>query len=79
MIRRPVYVRGVGAFTPLAPTWPATAAQLAAGACAIRPITAFDATGFPCTHAAAIGETFPEEDRRLPYARAAAREAWTSA
>ncbi|MDQ3337135.1 MAG: beta-ketoacyl-[acyl-carrier-protein] synthase family protein [Myxococcota bacterium] len=72
-------MRGVGAFTPLAPTWPATAAQLAAGACAIRPITAFDATGFPCTHAAAIGEVFPEEDRRLPYARTAAREAWTSA
>jgi 3-oxoacyl-[acyl-carrier-protein] synthase II len=77
--RRKVFVRGVGAFTPLASTWPATAAQLAAGACAIRPITTFDATGFPCTHAAAITETFPEEDRRLPYARAAAREAWTSA
>jgi 3-oxoacyl-[acyl-carrier-protein] synthase II len=77
--RRKVYVRGVGAFTPLAPTWPATVAQLAAGACAIRPIIAFDATGFPCTHAAAIDGTFPEEDRRLPYARAAAREAWTSA
>ena len=72
-------MRGVGAFTSLAPTWPATVAQLAAGACAIRPITAFDATGFPCTHAAAIGEVFPEEDRRLPYARTAAREAWTSA
>jgi 3-oxoacyl-[acyl-carrier-protein] synthase II len=77
--RRTVYVRGVGAFTPLAPTWPETVAQLAAGACAIRPLTAFDATGFPCTHAAGIGEVFPEEDRRLPSARAAAREAWSSA
>lgn len=79
MTRRQVYVRGVGAFTPLAPTWPATAAQLATGAYAIRPITAFDAAGFPCTHAAAIQTEFPDEDRRLPYALAAAREAWTSA
>lgn len=76
---RRVYVRGVGAFTPLAPTWPATAAQLADGACAIREITTFDATGFPSHHAAAITEAFPEEDRRLPYARIAAREAWTHA
>jgi len=79
MTGRRVYVRGVGAFTPLAPTWPATAAQLAAGACAIREITAFDATGFPCRHAAAIDQAFPDEDRRLPYARAAAREAWAHA
>jgi len=79
MTGRSVYVRGVGAFTPLAPTWPATAAQLAAGACAIREITAFDATGFPCRHAAAIDHAFPDEDRRLPYARAAAREAWAQA
>lgn len=79
MTRRKVYVHGVGAFTPLSPTWPETAAQLAAGACAIRPITAFDATGFPCSHAAGISDVFPEEDRRLPYARAAAREAWLSA
>lgn len=77
--RRSVYVRGVGAFTPLAEAWPATAAQLADGACAIREITAFDATGFPCRHAAAIDRAFPDEDRRLPYARAAAREAWTQA
>ncbi len=73
--RRRVYVRGVGAFTPLASTWPATVAQLADGACAIREITTFDATGFPSHHAAAITESFPEEDRRLPYARIAAREA----
>lgn len=77
--RRRVYVRGVGAFTPLAPTWPATVAQLADGACAIREITTFDATGFPSRHAAFIAEPFLEEDRRLPYARAAAREAWSRA
>jgi 3-oxoacyl-[acyl-carrier-protein] synthase II len=77
--RRRVYVRGVGAFTPLASTWPATVSQLADGACAIREITTFDATGFPSRHAAAITEVFLEEDRRLPYARAAAREAWSRA
>ena len=77
--RRRVYVAGVGAFTPLAASWPATARQLAGGACAIREITAFDATGFPCRVAAAIEEVFPEEDRRLPYARRAAREAWDMA
>ncbi|HEY4243270.1 MAG TPA: beta-ketoacyl-[acyl-carrier-protein] synthase family protein [Kofleriaceae bacterium] len=77
--RRPVFVRGVGAFTPLAPTWPGTVAQLADGACAIREITAFDATGFPCRHAAAVATEFPDEDRRLPYARHAAREAWAMA
>ncbi|MGE5184957.1 MAG: beta-ketoacyl-[acyl-carrier-protein] synthase family protein [Acidobacteriota bacterium] len=74
-----MYVRGVGAFTPLATSWPATAEKLAQGACAIRKITAFDATGFPCRVAAAIDEAFPDEDRRLPYARAAAREAWAMA
>jgi 3-oxoacyl-[acyl-carrier-protein] synthase II len=79
MARRRVYVRGVGAFTPLAASWPATARQLAAGACAIREITAFDATGFPCRVAAAIEDSFPDEDRRLPYARRAAREAWDMA
>lgn len=79
MSTRRVYVRGVGAFTPLAPTWPATVAQLADGACAIREITTFDATGFPSRHAAFIERPFPEEDRRLPYARIAAREAWTHA
>jgi len=79
MTRRPVFVRGVGAFTPLAATWPATAAQLAEGACAIREIATFDASGFPCRHAAAITQVFPHEDRRLPYAREAAREAWAMA
>ncbi len=77
--RRRVYVRGVGAFTPLAPTWPETAMRLADGACAIREITAFDATGFPCRFAAAIEMELADEDRRLPYARAAAGEAWIMA
>jgi 3-oxoacyl-[acyl-carrier-protein] synthase II len=79
MMRRRVFVRGVGAFTPLAATWRDTATKLATGACAIRTITAFDATGFPCTVAAAIDDAFDDEDRRLPYARLAAREAWEMA
>jgi 3-oxoacyl-[acyl-carrier-protein] synthase II len=78
-VQRRVFVRGVGAFTPLASTWRATAAALADGACAIREITAFDARGFPCRVAAAIDEAFAEEDRRLPYARRAAEEAWQMA
>jgi 3-oxoacyl-[acyl-carrier-protein] synthase II len=99
--RRRVYIRGVGAYTPLGETWPETARALAEGGSAIRPITAFDATGFPCTVAAAIagggpGEGDPRpsgsggaasggpgevdgEDRRLPFARRAAREAWAMA
>jgi 3-oxoacyl-[acyl-carrier-protein] synthase II len=79
MMRRPVFVRGVGAYTPLGTTWRATADALATGATAIRPITAFDATGFPCTVAAAIPDALPDEDRRLPLARRAAREAWDMA
>lgn len=91
MPRRRVYIRGVGAYTPLGATWPATVSELAAGRSAIRPITAFDATGFPCTVAAAMqgsgeGDAYAgadadatEEDRRLPFARRAAREAWAMA
>ncbi len=77
--RRRVFVRGVGAYTPLGETWRATADVLAAGATAIRPITLFDATGFPCTVAAAMPDQLPDEDRRLPFARFAAREAWEMA
>lgn len=91
MSKRRVYIRGVGAYTPLGETWPETARALAAGRSAIRPITAFDATGFPCTVAAAIegseksrsgegaGDPVDGEDRRLPLALRAAREAWAMA
>ena len=78
-VQRRVFVRGVGAFTPLAATWRDTAVALAEGACGIRPITSFDTTGFPCRVAAAIDDTFADEDRRLPYARHAADEAWQMA
>jgi 3-oxoacyl-[acyl-carrier-protein] synthase II len=79
MPKRRVFVRGVGAYTPLGATWPATVAELATGATAIRAITRFDASGFPCRVAAAIDAPFPDEDRRLPYTRIAAREAWEMA
>ena len=79
MTRRRVFVRGVGAYTPLGTSWPATVAQLATGATAIKEITRFDAAGFPCHVAASIETSFPDEDRRLPYTRFAAREAWEMA
>lgn len=78
-MRRRVFVRGVGGYTPLGASWPATVARLAEGATAIREIRRFDVTGFPCRVAAAIEQAFPEEDRRLPYTRIAAREAWEMA
>jgi 3-oxoacyl-[acyl-carrier-protein] synthase II len=78
--RRRVFVRGVGAFTPLGATWRETVTRLATGATAVAPITAFDVTGFPCTVAATMPDRNPdEEDRRLGYARRAAREAWEMA
>lgn len=83
--RRPVYIRGVGAFTPLGDDWRSTADRLAAGECAIAPIRSFDASDFPCTVAAAIDDerlTADDrafEDRRWPLARRAAREAWKMA
>jgi 3-oxoacyl-[acyl-carrier-protein] synthase II len=85
MARRRVYVRGVGARSPLGESWATTCAALADGASAIRPITRFDATGFPSTVAAAIDladdgtDEAAREDRRRPLALAAAREAWRDA
>ena len=74
-----MFIRGVGAYTPIGATWRETVAVLATGATAIRPITAFDASGFPCSVAAAMATQLPDEDRRLPFARFAAREAWRMA
>jgi 3-oxoacyl-[acyl-carrier-protein] synthase II len=79
-VRRAIYVRAVGACTPLADGWTASARALATGATAIRPIDTFDATGFPCSVAAAMPSELPVvEDRRLRYAERAAREAWHAA
>jgi 3-oxoacyl-[acyl-carrier-protein] synthase II len=78
--RRRVYVRGVGAWTPLGETWPASLARLAAGEGAIAPVTRFDASGFPCTVAASIpAARAAGGDPRLVLAARAAREAWRSA
>jgi 3-oxoacyl-[acyl-carrier-protein] synthase II len=71
-----VFVHGVGAFTPLGATWPATFAALAEGKSAVAPVRSFDATGFPCTVAAEVVEVpHGEGDRRLQLALPAAREA----
>jgi 3-oxoacyl-[acyl-carrier-protein] synthase II len=77
--RRRVYVRGVGAYTPLGETWPETTRALAEGRTAILPVSGFDVTGFPCQVAAAIPGEADQEDRRLPFARRAAAEAWQMA
>jgi 3-oxoacyl-(acyl-carrier-protein) synthase len=72
-----VFVRGAGARTPLGRTWAESAAALAAGASAVAPIAGFDATGFPCTVAAAAPGG--AGDRRLALALPAVREAWDAA
>ncbi len=81
--RRPVFVRGVGAVTPLGADWPSSLAALAAGACAIAPVTTFDVTGFPSTVAAAVPERFfpaaAHPDRRWTLLAPAADEAWRQA
>jgi len=74
-----VWVNGVGAVTPLGASWPETCAALAAGRCAIRPIRAFDTSGFPSRHAAVVEQDFAGEDRRIALALRAAREAWRQA
>jgi len=94
VVERRAYVRGAGAVTPLGSSWDASARALAAGESAIRPVTRFDATGFPCSVAASIdgdgdgdgdGSRGIQEDsdetidRRLSFALPAAREAWRAA
>lgn len=79
-MRRRVFVNGVGAFTALGDTWLVTREALAAGACAVQPVRAFDAQGFPCTHAASIDRVpIGDGDRRVAFAVPAAREAWAAA
>lgn len=79
MTRRAVYVHGVGAVTPLGLTWPETARRLADGACAVRPIDAFDTTGYPSTVAASVPLVTPGPDRRRALGLKAAHEAWAAA
>lgn len=75
VMRRRVFVRGRGAVSSFSDAWPSTFQSLAEGHCAIRPVTRFDATGFPCTVAAAVDRHLNAPDRRLALARDAAREA----
>jgi 3-oxoacyl-[acyl-carrier-protein] synthase II len=89
-----VLVRGVGAVTPLGPSWPSTVARLAEGASAVGPVTSFDVRGFPCTVAAQVPAQIlarlddanvdgpgadPAPDRRWRLLAPAADEAWRAA
>jgi 3-oxoacyl-(acyl-carrier-protein) synthase len=76
---RRVYLRGLGAITALGDDWASSLPALEAGRTAVRRVTAFDTTGFPCETAAWIERTLPGPDRRLGLARLAARAAWTQA
>jgi 3-oxoacyl-[acyl-carrier-protein] synthase II len=81
--RRPVFVRGLGAVTPLGGDWPSSLAALAGGASAVAPVTAFDVTGFPSRVAAAVAARFCDGggglDRRWTLLAPAADEAWRQA
>lgn len=81
MSAAPVYIRGVGARTPLGRRWPETLGALAAGQSAIGPIRSFDASGYPCTVAAAIDfEALDDtKDRRLTLLLPALDEALSAA
>lgn len=80
---RAVYVRGVGAVTPLGGDWPSSFAALARGATAVAPVTGFDVSGFPSRVAAAVPARFIEAhahlDRRWTLLAPAADEAWRQA
>ncbi len=87
MAGRRVFVRGVGAVTPLGGDWPSSRAALAGGASAVGPVTTFDVTGFPSTVAAAVPQRFgavdadadANLDRRWTLLAPAADEAWRQA
>ena len=79
-----MFVRGVGAVTPLGGDWPSSRAALATGQTAVAPVDAFDARGFPSTVAAAVpARLLPapsdETDRRWTLLAPAADEAWRQA
>jgi 3-oxoacyl-[acyl-carrier-protein] synthase II len=78
-----VFVRGLGAVTPLGADWPSSRDALAEGASAVAPVTRFDVTGFPSTVAAAVPESFcapaAHPDRRWSLLAPAADEAWRQA
>jgi 3-oxoacyl-[acyl-carrier-protein] synthase II len=79
-VKRRVFVRGAGAWTPLGDSWPRSFDALRRGAVASTGIDAFDTSGFPCGVAYAIaGCRSPGADPRVTLALRAAREAWAAA
>lgn len=76
---RPVYVASMGVISPLGPTWPQTLAAAVEGLSAIRPVSRFDVSGFPCQTAACVDDGWLQdnisEDRRWALAQVAALEA----
>jgi len=75
-----VFVRGVGAWTPLGSDWPSSFERLCEGESAIAPIESFDVEGFPTRVGACITQCrSPNEDPRVVLAVRAAREAWSRA
>jgi 3-oxoacyl-[acyl-carrier-protein] synthase II len=79
-MKRRVFARGVGAWTPLGDSWPRSFQALRTGATASTSIDSFDASAFPCAVAFAIaGCRSPGVDPRVTLALRAAREAWAMA
>jgi 3-oxoacyl-[acyl-carrier-protein] synthase II len=79
-VKRPVFVRGVGAWTPLADSWPESFQSLRTGVTASTKIGLFDASGFPSEVAYAIPDCRAAGmDPRVTLALRAAREAWAMA
>jgi 3-oxoacyl-[acyl-carrier-protein] synthase II len=84
MIARPVYIRGIGAVTPLGGSWRESLPALAAGASAVAPIREFDVLDFPCTVAASVRSELATDprwgsDRRRALLLPAVAEAWAQA
>jgi 3-oxoacyl-(acyl-carrier-protein) synthase len=72
--KRRVAVTGIGALSPLGADFPATWRALLGGERAARPITRFDATGFPTTFACDVPLATEAGARAASFALAAARE-----
>lgn len=74
---RRVFVRGVGAVTPLGADVRTSMLALARGQSAIGPVTRFDVTGYPCGVAAVVRDhdASPDADRRVSMSLRAVGEA----
>lgn len=81
---RKVYVRGVGAVTPLGISWNESKENLHSGQKAIGPVRSFDSQNFPSRVAAEIPPSLFQklkfhEDRRISLIEKASEEAWQQA